>query len=413
MHAELQPTGHTERIELFDVLRGFALLGILVVNFWGQPGTMMPEVDAFVSDLLGAFADSSFYPLYSFLFGLGFALQLERAQRRGRATTHLYVRRMLALFLIGTVHAVLIWEGDILVTYAVTGLLLIPLHKLPQKAVLALVVVLAALNLNSTAVRARVDAWRQNDTNVATRLTQDAVQEEARITLNHRLLASGAGASYVPVTIGRWKWYAETIRKFADPLTILLRDVLVFFLMGLLVGRARILHEPARHRRTLGLTAIVGVTGLVGGNMLTRVMQLDAGFLSRAAVYAGDLGGTALYISGIALLFVSVPRAQPVLAVLAAPGRMGLTNYLMQSVVMTLVLMQYGLGWQPGTTIWLALKLCFFFGVQVLFSRWWLARFQYGPAEWVWRSLTYGTRQPLRIPRSVRAPQMAVASGAR
>jgi uncharacterized protein len=411
MTTDLHPVAQTERIELFDVLRGFALLGILLVNFWGQPGTLMPGVDAKVADVLGALVDASIYPLYSFLFGLGFAVQLQRAQQRGRATTHLYIRRMLVLFLIGSVHAVLIWEGDILVIYALTGLLLIPLHKLPGKAILALVFALAALNLNAGTVRTRVDAWRNRDATAATLLAHTAAQEEGRITLNHRMLASGGGAGYGPVTNGRWKWYAENMRKLADPLTWILRDVLVFFLVGLLVGRARTLHEPARHGRALIIAAVVGAMCMVGGNLISSVMDVGAGFLSHVVVYAGDLGATTLYIAGIALLFAGAPRARRVLGVLAAPGRMGLTNYLMQSVTMTLILMPYGLGWQPGITMFVLLKLMFFFGVQVMFSRWWLARFQYGPAEWLWRSLTYGERQPLRLPVAATAARVPVAAG--
>jgi uncharacterized protein len=401
MQTELQPVERSERIDLFDVLRGFALLGILVANFLGPIGTAIPRVDGLVSDLLGVLVDSSIYPLYSFLFGLGFAVQLERAQRRGRATAHLYVRRMLALFLIGTVHAVVIWEGDILVTYALTGLLLIPLHKLPQKAIVALLIVLAALNLNRDTVRTRVDEWRLRSADQATLLHEAATKEAARITLNHRMLASTGAAMYGPVTAGRWKWYAETIRKWADPLTFVLRDVLIFFLIGLLVGRARILHDPVRHRRKLAIAASIGFVCLVGGNLATRMMGNDHGVIFHSAVYAGDLGGTTLYIAGIALLFTSVARARAMLGLFAAPGRMGLTNYLMQSVVMTLLIMPYGLGWQPGTTVWLIAKVVFFFVVQVMFSRWWLARYQYGPAEWLWRSLTYGALQPLRAPRAV------------
>jgi uncharacterized protein len=110
------------------------------------------------------------------------------------------------------------------------------------------------------------------------------------------------------------------------------------------------------------------------------------------------------------LLFSNVARARPFLSVFAAPGRMGLTNYLMQSVVMTLLIMPYGLGWKPGTTLWLVVKLIFYFGVQVMFSRWWLARYQYGPAEWLWRSMTYGALQPLRGSRQPAEARVPVAA---
>jgi uncharacterized protein len=410
MSSELHPVARDERVEVLDVLRGFALLGILLVNFWGPAGTATPRLDALIGDVLGALVDSSIYPLYAFLFGLGFALQLERAQRRGRATAHLYLRRMIVLFLIGTFHFVFLWEGDILVTYALTGLLLIPLHKLPQRAVLALVFVLALLNLNRDSVRTTVNEWRHGDRDRSERLVAEASQEESRIILNHRMLASTSAAGYGPTTVGRWKWYAENIRKWSDPLNLLLRDVLVFFLVGLLVGRARILQEPARHTRALAVTAAVGFGCLLGGNLLTRVMQVDTSFRSHAAVYAGDLGGTALYIAGIALLYTHAPKLRSTFRILAQPGRMGLTNYLMQSVAMGLLIMPYGLGWRPGVTAFLIVKLIFFFGVQVTFSRWWLGRYQYGPAEWLWRSLTYGAAQPLRLRPHANSTKVPVAA---
>jgi uncharacterized protein len=83
---------------------------------------------------------------------------------------------------------------------------------------------------------------------------------------------------------------------------------------------------------------------------------------------------------------------------------MALTNYLMQSVVMTAMSATYGFGWEPSTTVWVGINTAFFFAVQVPLSRWWLARFKYGPAEWLWRSLTYGRAQPFRLPSFLPTP---------
>ena len=396
--SEPRPVEQGERVALIDVLRGFALLGILVVNFFGEQGSVLPLLDRVATVLLGAFVDSSFYPLFSFLFGLGFALQLARARRRGDGAAHLYLRRMIVLFLIGTVHAVFIWSGDILVTYAVTGLLLIPLHRLPQRVILALVCVLCVVNLHSKWVREQVtDARRADATEVELRAA-GAIAEELRIAQNERLLAATPDATYWQVTTDRWKLYAENVRRFGDWLDHVLRDVLIFFLIGLVVGRAGVLERPHDHARGLAVAAGLGFVALIGGNAAVQVIPLDGGFLSRVVLTAGNIGGTAFYIAGIALLFTHMPAARRWLGVFAVPGRMGLSNYLMQSMTMTALSMPYGLGWRPTTTIWLLLNVTFFFLVQVPLSRWWLARFRYGPAEWLWRSLTYGKRQPMRLP---------------
>jgi uncharacterized protein len=113
-------------------------------------------------------------------------------------------------------------------------------------------------------------------------------------------------------------------------------------------------------------------------------------------------GLTAFYVTSIALLFTFTALGRRALGVFAHPGRMGLTNYLMQSVVMTAMSESYGFGWAPSTTAWLVLNVAFFFAVQVPLSRWWLARYRYGPVEWLWRSVTYGSPQPFRLKSAVR-----------
>lgn len=107
---------------------------------------------------------------------------------------------------------------------------------------------------------------------------------------------------------------------------------------------------------------------------------------------------TALYISGIALIMTGWRGAAAWLRPLSAAGRIGLTNYLMQSTMMTLLFTRYGMNLEaPSTALWLMINVAFFFGVQLPFSRWWIARYRFGPAEWVWRTMTYGERQPMRI----------------
>jgi uncharacterized protein len=411
MSGTLQPVAESDRIELFDALRGFALLGILLVNFWGDEGTRFAQLDTFISGALDVLVSNSFYPLYSFLFGLGFAVQLARAKRRGSGSTLLYFRRMLALFLIGTVHVVLIWRGDILVAYSILGLALIPLHRLPQKAVLVMALALfVALVIGPSVIRPRVNARRAlSSTPAAQELVLGARALDDRIMNNRSWPGEEVNTSYAQAVRARWALHMNNIRSRSDWLSWALSDILLYFLIGLLVGRSRVLEEASARRRTLfrawGITAVIGVGGAIAWNL----GWLDSRpWLNQLGYIMANPGLTAFYLMSITLLFTFTARGRRAFGIFVHPGRMGLTNYLMQSVVMTVMSESYGLGWSPSTTAWVALNLAFFFAVQVPLSRWWLTRYRYGPVEWLWRSVTYGVAQPFRIARTMAAPAAAV-----
>jgi uncharacterized membrane protein YeiB len=142
------PVAPGERIETLDILRAFALLGVLLVNF---PGAVsegpLAGLDRVVSAALSALVLGSFYPLFSFLFGMGLGVQLTRAHQRGQKIGLIYFRRLVVLFLIGSAHAVLIWGGDVLVDYSVIGLVLLAVHRLSNRAIIALAVVVLVAGL--------------------------------------------------------------------------------------------------------------------------------------------------------------------------------------------------------------------------------------------------------------------------
>jgi uncharacterized protein len=406
MSATLRPVAESERIELFDALRGFALLGILLVNFWGPAGTRFAQLDSFVSGALDVLVSGSFYPLYSFLFGLGFAVQLASARAKGSGSSLLFFRRLLVLFLIGTVHEVLIWNGDILVAYSILGLALIPLHHLPQKALLLLAVAMFVAGLWGPQIRRRVEGARVE----ANELLTAARGVEQRIANNRSWSVDEASTSYAQAVRTRWQEHMNNIRGRTNWLNWLLSDVLLYFLIGLMVGRSRVLHEARERRRTLfvaaGLATVVGVGGAVAWN----VGWMDARpWLDELGYNIANPGLTAFYVLATTLLFTFTSWGRRAFGLLVPAGRMGLTNYLMQSIVMTTLSAPYALGWTPTTTAWIAINLAFFFGVQAPLSGWWLARYRYGPAEWLWRSTTYGVMQPFRLPSSAPAPAPVAA----
>jgi uncharacterized protein len=190
-----------------------------------------------------------------------------------------------------------------------------------------------------------------------------------------------------------------------------LNDILVYFLIGLLVGRSGVLQEAHQRRRTLFIAG--GVATIVGaGGAITYAM----GWFEGGPAWLGNLGWnvanpglTAFYVMAITLLCTFTTWGRRAFGVFVSAGRMGLTNYLMQSVVMTAMSESYALGWTPSTTAWTLINLGFFFAVQVPLSRWWLDCFRYGPVEWVWRSATYGPAQPFKVRPSVPAEALVGA----
>lgn len=398
----LGPVAAGERVDLIDILRGFALLGILLVNFAGSSGDAVNRLDKIVSAVLDITVSVSFYPLFSFLFGLGFAIQLLRARERGAGVMELYLRRMLALFLIGSFHAIVIWDGDILVNYALFGLLLIPLHGLRDRWLWAIVAIPLILGLWGPQVRAFTG--RLGGAEAAEMTFLRSVHENGRtfafenVTQRYDVDPTATRPKvFASAVSARWQEYTAKIRRLFSR-NFFLSDILTFFVLGLIVGRRRILQEASRHKRMLAITAAAALTACVAGTLVGYAWKPENRLLDVLGWNANNYGATIFYIAFLAVAVTSWPRVSVFLRPLSAVGRIGLTNYLMQSLFMTLVFRRYGLGLQePPTSMWVLINLTFFMAVQIPLSLWWVRRFRFGPAEWVWRSMTYGEPQPMRL----------------
>jgi uncharacterized protein len=402
------PVAAAERLEIVDVLRGFALLGILLVNITAFKSPGAPPVLGYTGSLLDELAvfgllvlvESKFFTLFSFLFGLGFAIQLLRAQQRNAPFGPRFARRLFGLFLFGAAHIVLLWEGDILLLYALVGGLLLLFRDAAPRTLLiwsglllGIPVLLYTLGLiGLTAARA---------------LPETAAQlQQADLDFQATLVAEGVAAlklldagSYEDILIKRLNNYATT------SLLLLTRvpSVLAMFLLGLYVGKLGIVQSPGLHRSllrqvrrwglSLGLIASL-LVGL-GGAQLPPLSALFALFFNQAV--AGPLLALG-YAAALVLLLRSpvwLRRFRP----LAVTGRMALTNYLMQSLSCVLIFYGFGLGLagqvQPAAALLLAVGI---YAGQIAFSQWWLSRFRFGPLEWLWRSFTYLRWQPLCLP---------------
>ena len=395
------PVPATQRLELLDSLRGFALAGVLFANLTAfsmyffllshQALLALPyaAVDRWLSPLDHVFVVAKFITLFSLLFGVGFSLQMQR-NGDDRDGLRRYLRRLAVLFAIGLVHAYLFWWGDILRYYAVIGLLLLPARLWPTRAlvVAGALLVIAPHSLFSA-------SWDGPAIHVATR--DQAYAAALSAFSNHDWIAMLRGnlAFNHWWNVAHWgqvTWVAGCL------------------LIGTALGRLGVLAEPGRHAlfwKRLLLWALP--SGLVGSLLLevidygrlpalaTLLDTLPGRFASEmfsdAAVLALGLG----YMAGFVVLF-SLPAAHRWLRLLAPVGRMALSNYLAHSLIG--ITLFYGIGFDIGPrygllgvlVTWLLL-----FAAQVVFSQWWLRRFRFGPAEWLWRSLTYRRWQSMRI----------------
>jgi uncharacterized protein len=408
----LAPVQQAERIQIVDILRGFALFGILLVNMaiFSQPfqtilfpaGPAMPWYDRAATWLIHFAAEGKFYSLFSLLFGLGLTLLMERIQARGGRFVPLYLRRLLVLLVIGAIHASLIWMGDILLMYALIGFLLILFRKARPRTLLIWAVILIAIPLLFTAAATGLVELGRAMPAGATQIDQAFAQAEAGYTADlaraSRVYTSG---TFLAVTEQRIYDYSSMgLTSFF----VLGFNVLAMFLVGVWFGKRQVFQDleanRPRFRKLLIWGLIVGIVGnATYATLIMTLPRFNPNWTLLLATVAQGAGAPLLclaYLSALALLSLR-PAWGARLKVLAPVGQMALTNYLMQSIICTLIFYGYGLGLfgQVGPAAGILLTVVIYL-IQIPVSHWWMKRFRYGPAEWLWRSLTYLKPQPMR-----------------
>lgn len=395
----------TERQSSLDALRGFALLGILVVNIiaFASPyyGSGVPDplaqgrVDQAVMYGISLLFEWKFYLLFSFLFGYSFTLQMQSAERDGKAFVPRMLRRLAGLWVIGLLHGVLLFHGDILTTYAVTGAVLLALRQRADRWLTRLAVSLivgTAVVWASIGILSVLDIDAMRDSQALARVTSALIA--------FRSTPAGVIAQHVQELKGMWIVTALMQAPTA----------LAMFLMGCIAGRRGLFAASAQADDTSTLFkqwliagACVGLPAAAAyayGTTTLAGTPWDLLGLSLSLLTAPLL--TAAYIGGMMLLFRS-RWGTWWLRVLAPAGRMALSNYLLQSLVCSVIFLAYGFRLMgqvgPLGTLLIAIAI---FTVQMFISRWWLHRFAYGPVEWLLRAVTHWRFSPLRPVRQTR-----------
>lgn len=401
---ELAPIAAGERFDSIDLLRGFVLLGILVMNIvsFGLPGAayMNPtalgplggadEATWLTSHLL---ADMKFMSTFSMLFGVGIVVMDDRAARRGRSSAGIHYRRMGWLMLFGLLHAHLLWFGDILWPYALCGLVAWPLRRLPSAALIPIGLVLIAIG---GAVMGGFG------------VLMGFVPEEAQVKQAAEW-APGAEKIAREIATYRGSWLEQmtlrvpTARVMETFMMLILGPrILGLMLIGMVLMRLRFVTGE----RGRGLYVAVAAIGVALGLAMTALgvaymRSIDwqfpnAMFYGWLFNYAGSVPQAIGYVA-IAMLVAGSAVARPLLAPIRAVGRTALSNYLLQTVICTTIFYGHGLGLYARLgRAELLLVVLGVWAIQLVLSPFWLSRFRFGPAEWVWRSLVYLRAQPMR-----------------
>jgi uncharacterized protein len=396
------PIAAKERVLEIDILRGFALFGVLLVNFSSPTlgGFTYGDgkgLDYWVYWTVDTIFQHKFILLFSLLFGLGFAIQMGRAQSRGANFSSIYLRRLVILLMIGLLHAFFVWKGDILHSYAILGVFLILFQTCSNKLLLAV----AALSL-------AVGASNDSISNLL------GLSQAPPMSGGIPATELYTNTPYAELVWIRMTGLAQVLTHLSSYVASM--DVFGMFLLGLYVGRRRLLADIKGNMRLIRTVMWSGLAiGIIGRgwDFASRVgvILVPGGadgssvllhFLSSPTLAAfvklyRDPALSLFYASTLAILLTN-PRWRNHLRPLGSFGRTALTQYLMQSLI--------GVGLFYGSGLALYGKLGFTEGIGVVFlvfiiqvalSSWWLTRFQFGPMEWVWRSLTYATVQPILV----------------
>lgn len=392
------PVRDNQRIESLDIMRGIAVLGILLVNMKSFSGPDSPiralsyeyfdqPYNVWTNVLLEFFVQGNFITMFSFLFGFGIVLMAQRAADHDRSFAPVFLRRQFVLLIFGILHVLLFWYGDILITYALVGLLMLLFYRLPKNVLLITgLVLITAYSLFMTILT--YDFWTSGSA-----LTFQSAQNdyhEQEISRSIQIYSEGSFSEIIQERIKEW---TDLNRYFL----FFIAGLLPMFLFGAYAAKKRTFTNKGLWKIWV-LTLVLGP----GSKLLPVIFFPSKGEDWRydtAMSWGYEFGGAMMsifYICSIVLLYRS-GRCKHLFILFQYTGRMAFTNYLTQSIIATTIFYSYGLGFYgefgPLAGVIFAASI---FCLQVLFSKWWLQRYYYGPFEWVWRTLTYGKKQRLK-----------------
>lgn len=394
------PTQQTQRIELLDIWRGFAILGIFMVNILVM-NCAFPNREAYEQEwssllnqgslrFLETFFYSKFYPIFSFLFGLGISMQVLRYRAQDQFSYLFFIRRFWGLLLLGIGHIVFLWSGDILHLYAFLGFLLIFLLPLPNIILGILILILVFFPFWGDIFHS-IMAFLQIDYG-------DALTTYERAQLIE-IYHTGSYSDIFTIRIKEYIFAAPMLYTYIAPIS------LSMMLLGVYVGKVNLIQQlpnwiQQHSKKIIGLTLFAfAYNAFIIYYMLPtfgRDINPILGHILTSLFFLSDVIKALAYLLLIAWLFEK-DAWKKILSPLQHVGRMALSNYIFQSLIGLFAFSSLGLAWyeqlSPSQCI---LMVTTTFAFQIIISKWWLNYFLYGPLEWLWRCFSYGKLFPFK-----------------
>ncbi|MEC4029661.1 DUF418 domain-containing protein [Bacillus subtilis] len=377
-----QPVSLRERVHFLDIVRGFALLGIIIVNYFlivdSVKGFEMASDDV-LHKLVSWFAEGKFVTLFSFLFGVGFMIFMDRAAQKVDSPNKLFARRLSILLGFGILHITFVWVGDILAFYAVSGFLLLAFYKRTAKTVLRWIIALIVFQFLTP-----VFTMLYNVINTA---------GSKNPNFSEFTLFSHSSLTYMESISTRW---TDMVTMAAGSFSMIY-SMFLMFLLGVYFVKMEFFKDMEAKKPIWKRIWIISTIAflITQSSILLDMFNLSENMLwkdiSSVLGQNGGLTGSMFYMSTFAMLFLYFPQLRDPMMIFTKVGRMSLTCYLLHSIIGTALFLRYGFGLadhiQSAGTFMFSLAVYF---VLMSFSTLWLKRFRYGPMELVWRKLTYG-----------------------
>ncbi len=412
MNTNYQPVQPQERLEILDLLRGFALFGIFMVNLPLMNAPFVTEMGKFTlwpdpanetaEWFIRFFFTGKFYTLFSMLFGMGFYFFLKKADESGNNILPLFRRRLGWLLAIGIMHVVLMWYGDILVFYALFGFLMILFRKKSPRALViwAVCILLIPVTITLALVLLFDFLLSQPEMNegILDGFAQAAADMELFMARAVEVYSTGSFLEIVKIRL-------EEYSNILGGIVFFFPNVLAMFLVGLALAKKKVFENLEASKGFFVRLLLFSLPVAIAGNWLmahygakSSYVYIDwAMFWQIAGMAFGGPALTFVYISILAHCYHKGYLGKLAEAI-KKTGRMALTNYLMQSFIATTIFFSYGFGLYGQVNIWQGmLMVTGIYILQVGFSTIWLSHYRYGPMEWLWRSLTYWKKQKMKL----------------
>jgi uncharacterized protein len=381
------PVAATERLHALDIVRGFALFGMILVHFHQKMRLPASGMEDLIGWGVWVLVEQKAWGTFAFLFGVGFAILLRRLEARGASVVPISIRRLAMLAVFGIV-AQVAFGFTILLEYAFWGFALLVMRRWPTRVLLVAAALAACARPAAGEIRALYAWWTSAGLSVA-----------SIAGLAQAVDAAAAQGSYAALLSARWALFLGSYSR--SWWTYVPDSNLTLFTLGLLAVRHRILDEPRRHVRLIRNWMIAGAASWAASWLvLTRVPELPipgtAWPLRYGLGLVQDQWLCFTYIGALVLLLEFRPQWRRRLSTVGLAGRMALSNYMLQIIVLDVLASGYGVHLRLRPYAYVAASFLLFAG-EALISRAWLARYRFGPLEWLWRTVTYLQPQRMRV----------------